>query len=135
MAEFFFFFLIYPQNLCHFENVAIKCLKQFLNYIEFICRRACEKNSSSNVMYLDVFLKNVLRSKFWNHFQAEIIPESLLFLDIVIVLHLVLQNQESWELWLDGFWGNRHSKKRKISGRIFFHFWAAIMYLLTALRY
>ena len=56
----------------------------------------------------------------------------VLFLDFVIVFHLIMKNQESWELWLDGFWGNRHSKMPNISAKIFFLcFWAAIMDLLT----
>ena len=33
----------YPPNLWHFEDVPIKCSKQFFYYIELICRRACEK--------------------------------------------------------------------------------------------
>ena len=36
--------------------------------------------------------------------------------------------QESTKLWLDGFWGNRHSKMPKIPSENFFlHFWAAII--------
>ena len=38
------FFEFGPQNLWHFEDVPIKFPKQFLYHIEFICRRACEKN-------------------------------------------------------------------------------------------
>ena len=36
---------LFPENtlLWHFENVSIKFPKHFLYYIEFICRRACEK--------------------------------------------------------------------------------------------
>ena len=30
-----------PQYLLHIEHVPIKCPKQFLYYIELICRRAC----------------------------------------------------------------------------------------------
>ena len=39
-----------PQNLWHFEDVPIKCPKQFLYYIEFIYRRTCEKEASLNFM-------------------------------------------------------------------------------------
>ena len=35
--------MILPSKLLHFEDVAIKCPKQFLLYVEFICRRACDK--------------------------------------------------------------------------------------------
>ena len=49
---------------------------------------------------------------------------------------MVWKNQESWELWLDGLWGNRHSKMQKNSANIFFGiFWATIMELLIALKY
>ena len=43
-------FIFCPQNLWHFEDVPIKCPKQFLYYIEFICRRTCEKKASLNFM-------------------------------------------------------------------------------------
>ena len=39
--------------------------------------------------------------------------------------HMVWKNQSSWEIGLDGFWGNRHSKmqKKKFCWQIFFlHF-------------
>ena len=46
---------------------------------------------------------------------------------------VVLKNQESWELWLDGFWGN--SKMQKISAKNFLlHLWAAIVEI-SALKY
>ena len=44
------------------------------------------------------------------------------FLDFLMVFHMVWKNQRSWELWLDGFWGNRHLKIKKISAKIFFAF-------------
>ena len=57
-------------------------------------------------------------------------------LDFVIVFHLVLKNQESWELWLDVFWGNKHWKMQKINAENFGGgLWAPIMDLLTALKY
>ena len=50
------------------------------------------------------------------------------------VFCLVLKNQESWELWLDGSWSNSHSEMPTISAKDFFCFSAAIMDLLTALK-
>ena len=35
--------MILPSKLLDFEDVTIKCPKQFLHYVEFICRRACDK--------------------------------------------------------------------------------------------
>ena len=64
---------------------------------------------------LDVFfLENFLWSYFGNHFLAEIVPYSPLFFDFITVFHMVWKHQESWEIWLDGFWGNRHLKVQKI---------------------
>ena len=114
-----------PQNLLQFEDVPIKCSK---HYVEFIYKRVCEKKFEKNSEFhvlgwfpglqnLDAFLENVLWSKFSNRFQAEIIPQSLLFLDFVIVFYMIWKNEKSRELSLDGFWGNRHSKMSKISAQ------------------
>ena len=90
------FFKFCPQNLWHFEDVPIKCPKKFLYYIEFICRRTFEKKQVwilclqlASPQNLDVFLENLLCSRFWNHFQAEIISKNPLFLDVLIVFHMV----------------------------------------------
>ena len=48
---FFFFYLFSPQNLWNFEDVSIKCPKQFLCYVEFICRRIYEKNSLKSPVF------------------------------------------------------------------------------------
>ena len=42
--------MFFPQNILHFEDVPIDYSKQFLYYIEFICRRACEENSEFHVV-------------------------------------------------------------------------------------
>ena len=78
---------------------------------------------------------NLLWSKFWNHFQVEIIPWSLMFLDFLTVFHMVWKSQENCESWLDRFWFSWHSKIQKILVNYFFYFWAPIMDLLTALKY
>ena len=80
-----------------------------------------------------VFLENLLWSKFWNHFQAEMFPRAP-FLDFLVVFHLVWKNQENWELWLILFWINTNSKKQKISA-IFICFCATIIDSLTTLKY
>ena len=78
-----FFFIFCPQILWHSEDIPIKCPKQCLCYIEFICRRACAKKIKSEfhvsswlpgLQNLNVFLENLLWSYFGNHFQAEIGP-------------------------------------------------------------
>ena len=43
------------------------------------------------------FGKFTVFSKFTIYFQAEIKPQSLLFLDFVIVFHIILKNQKNWE--------------------------------------
>ena len=44
---------------------------------------------------LDVFWKIYCEALLRNHFQAEIKPQSLLFLDFVIVFHIILKNQKN----------------------------------------
>ena len=53
-----------PQNLWHFkdEDVPIKCPKELLYDIEFICTRLCEKISSLN--FVSSGLQNL--DGFWN---------------------------------------------------------------------
>ena len=127
----------------HFALKTYRCPKQFLCYYDFICRRACKKRSKFNVFgwfpghqNLHVFfLKIYCRESFEIIFRQKYFPK-VSFLDFVLVIHLVLKNQESWELHSDGFWVNRNSNMQKLSANIFLlPFWAAIMDLLTALRY
>ena len=48
---------------------------------------------------------------------------------------MVWKTQESWEIGLDGFWGNENSETQKnFSWQIFFVFWVAIMDLQIALK-
>ena len=54
-----------PQNLLHFEDVSIKCPKQFLYYIEFICRRACYKKIQVSTYLLGWFLGLQNLESFW----------------------------------------------------------------------
>ena len=63
---------------------------------------------------------NLLWSKFWNIFQAEIIPWNPMFLDFLTVFYMVWKNQESFYSWLVGFWASRCSKMPKISFNNFF---------------
>ena len=96
---------------------------------EFICRRACKKKKFKSkfpvlgwfldLQNMDVFLKNLLQSKFRNNFQAEIILQSPCLL---ILFHMVWKNQEIWDPWLVGFWINRHLKMPKISANNFFSY-------------
>ena len=68
------FFLFCPQNLWHFEDVPIKCPKQLLYYIEFICRKKYAKKIKSEFhvfgwfpgfQNLDAFLNNIV----WSYFE------------------------------------------------------------------
>ena len=45
-------------------------------------------------------------------------------MNFLIVFHMIWKNQESWQLWLPGFWVSRHSKRQKISANVFFFFFA-----------
>ena len=79
------------------------------------------------------FLENLLQSKFWNHFQAEIIPSSLLFFYFLAVFHMVWKNQESCESWLVGFWVIRHTKMPKISVNNFFFIFELLLWIYKLL--
>ena len=68
---------------------------------------------------MDVFLENLLQNKFWNHFHAEIIPWSPMFLDFLTTFHMVWKNQQSFESWLVWLWVSRHLKTPKIKPTIF----------------
>ena len=65
-------------------------------------------------------MKNLLCSKFWNYFPAEIIPRSPPIIDFLIAFHMVWKNQESWEPWLVAFWVSRCWKMQNISANKFF---------------
>ena len=69
----FFFFKFCPQNLLHFEDVPIKCPKQFLYYNEFICRMTHSKKFQVQISCVWLvskspksacFLENLLQSQF-----------------------------------------------------------------------
>ena len=68
-----FFFKFCPQNLLHFEDVPIKCPKQFLYYNEFICRMTHSKKFQVQISCVWLvskspksacFLENLLQSQF-----------------------------------------------------------------------
>ena len=113
--------------------------KQFFLYTEFICGKGCEKNFEPKFQVfgrvpdfqnLGVLL-NLLRNSFWNHFQAEIISESPLFLNFILAFFFkVWNNWESWESWL-GFWISRHSKMLKLYPNKFFLFFWVVFYGFT----
>ena len=64
-------------------------------YLCWICTSNKDKALKTIKFSFSAFLWNLLRSKFWNHFQAEIIPWSPIFLDYFpIVFHMVWKNQE-----------------------------------------
>ena len=88
-------------------------VKQFLCYIEFICRRACENKVKSELhvfgcfpglQNLDAFLEILTADQVFKSFSGwnnSLKPQ--LFLDLLIGFHMVCKNQESWEPWIDGF--------------------------------
>ena len=90
-----------------FEDVTIKCPKQFLYYIEFICRRASEKNSSlkfcvfgwfPGLQNLDVFFGKFTVGQVLKSFSGTndtLKPPVFGFCDS---LPFGLENQESLEL-------------------------------------
>ena len=124
------------QNLWHFENVPIKCPKWYIYrsiyiyiylyiyiyiYIS-ISEEHLQKNSSLHFMspvsfqaskVLMIF-RNFFMELFWKSFSgrnSSLKPSVSLFLT---VFYMVWKNQESWEIGLDGFWSNRHSKTQNI---------------------
>ena len=66
------------------------------------------------------FLQNLLQSKFWNRFKAEVIPWSPILLHFLTAFCMVSKNQESCESWLVRFWVSRPSNTSKISVNQFF---------------
>ena len=72
-----------------------------------------------NFHFSTIFL-NLLWSKFWNHFQEEIVLWNPMFLDFLKVFHMVWKNQESCESWLVGFGVIIHPKMSTISVNKFF---------------
>ena len=67
------FFKNISQNLHYFQDVAFKCPKQFLYYIDFKCGMVCEKNFKCefhvfgwfpSLQNLKVFWENLLFNKF-----------------------------------------------------------------------
>ena len=118
-------FLLSAQN--HVYIIYIE-FNVYIIYIEF--RKVCAKKLKSELcaftwfpglQNMDVFLENFLWSYFRNHFQVEIVPWSLLVFDFLTVFHMVWESQESWEIWLDGFWG-KNAKKFLLTFFFFFSF-------------
>ena len=81
----------------------------------WICTSNKNKTLKIDNFGFSVIFCNLLRSKFWNLFQAEIIPWSPMFLDFQTVFHMVWKSQESCESRLVGFWVSRRSKMQKSS--------------------
>ena len=88
----------FPLAKCHLCSICTSNKNKTLKTINFV---------------FSAIFCNLLWSKFWNHFQAEIIPWSPLFWDFLTVFHMVWKHQESCESWLVGFWDSRHSKMPK----------------------
>ena len=63
------------QNLQNFEDVPIKCSKQFLHYIELICRRSCEKKFKPEFHFFSSF-SGFQNPCFFRKFTAEQIVKS-----------------------------------------------------------
>ena len=56
--------------MLHFEDVTIKCPKQYLYYIEFVCKRTHGKNSSL-IFYVFGWLPGLQNLDFFGKFTAE----------------------------------------------------------------
>ena len=98
-----------------------------VKYLCWICTSNKNKALKTIKFSFSTISWNLLQSKFWNHFQAEIIPCSLMFLDFLTVFHMVWKNQGSCKSWLIGFWVIRHSKMPNISvNNIFFFFFFCV---------
>ena len=86
----------------------------------------CTSNKNKTLLTINVGFSaifcNLLWSKFWNHFQAEIILSSPLLFYFLKAFYMVWKCQESCESWLVGFWVSRRSKMPKISVNNFFAF-------------
>ena len=114
----------------HFEDV--KCPKQVLYYIEFLCKRTSEKKFKCKFHGWFPGLQNlaVLFGKFTCGASFESFPGRTNSLKPPVFsfcnsLPLLWKNQGSWQLWWDLFGGNsRHSKMQNISATCFLFFFA-----------
>ena len=91
-----FFCKFCSQNLWHFEDVSVKCPKQFLYYIEFICRRVCEKKLKSefhvfdwfhDLQILEVFLEIYCGASLETIFRQKYFPKNPCFFIITSLLY------------------------------------------------
>ena len=78
--------------------------KQFLYYIEFLCRRACEKQLKLEFLHLPLVSGSPKSGCFVRKFSMDQVLESLSdrnnsrepqFLDFVTVFHMLWKDQES----------------------------------------
>ena len=124
------FFKFCPQNLWHFEDVLIKCPKQFLG-LYWVHKRLCKKKSSLNFISLVGFQA----SKIWMcFFLAKFTAEQQVLklfsgrsnsLEPPVFrfsnsLPYDLEESNSWEPSLVAFWVNRHWKMQQLSADNFF---------------
>ena len=85
-----------------------------------ICTSNKNKALKTIIFHFSAIFWNWLCSKFWNHFQAKIIPWNPMFWDFLKVFHIIWKNQESCRSWLVEFWVSRHSEMSNISVNIYF---------------
>ena len=93
----------------------LSCFPPVRYHLWWICTPNKNKALKTNNFCFSAIFWNLLWRKFWNHFQAEIIPRGPMFLDFLTVFYMIWKNQESCESWLVGFWVSRHSKMQKNS--------------------
>ena len=117
-----FFNTSYNNIFLHFWRLVsflLKTLQEQFHpikyYLCWICTSNKDKALKTIKFSFSVFLWNLLRSKFWNHFQAEITLWSPIFLD-----YFPTVLQKSCESWFIRFWVSRYSKTPKISVNTFF---------------
>ena len=142
MADLFKF---WPQILLSvLLNVPIKCPKQFF-YYEFICRTACEKKFKSKFHVFHWFpgLQNL--HVFFGKFTVEQVLKSFLgrynslkppFSGFSDSLPFGIEQWRELRALIRWVWGKLAFKNVTNSAeKSFLWFWAAIMDLLTALKY
>ena len=100
-----------------------------------------KQNSSQNFVSLVGFQASEIwmffswkiycRASFEIIFRQKEFPKTSCFFLFSIGFHMVWKNQESWELWLDGFWVNRNSKMQNFLPKIYQKEFQPVKYYLS----
>ena len=128
--------------LQNFEDVSIKCPRQFSYDLAFVCRRTCEKKLNMNFMSFKIWNWNKYRKyTVWQvleQFSGR--NNSLELPGFGFSISLLNFLEESRELstlisWILGYLAFSKLQQNFFCHQCFLHFWATIMDLLITLKF